>query len=111
MCGANTEQNALIIGTGGLAAPFVMQRNAQKQAERQQSDAIAKQDAAQKRAQDQAAEIGPAAKAVDLTQDSKTYDSLKRNRVAMQNGILGTVKTSSLNATPAAAVAKTTLGS
>lgn len=90
-------------------AGALIQRSASRRAEANQSEAITKQDQAQKKADDAAAAIGPAAKSINLADEASGYNDLKRNKVAMQQGIMGTMKTNPLSQTTAA-TQKTTLG-
>ena len=85
--------------------------SSQRRAQANQSEAVAKQDAAQAKANEAAAQLGPASKAMDLTKEASAYNDLKRNKIAMQSGIMGTMKTNPMDAATAAPTAKATLGS
>lgn len=82
----------------------------QRMAMNRQKQAMAKQDEAQAVAEESAAKLGPAAKSIDLSKDASAYQEAKRNKVAMQQGIMGTIKSNPMAQTSATPTAKATLG-
>lgn len=111
MCTAKPLQTAAMIAAPGLAIPFVMQKKQQEKAAAQQQDQINQQNARNEVLKKEADALGPAAKAIDLTKEPSAYNDIKKNKMALQAGIMGTIKTGSLSSAPTAATQKTTLGS
>ena len=111
MCGSNLVENVAIAATGGLAAPVFMQKKMIKKQEAAQAANIATQTAKDDALRVEAEKLGPAARSIDLTKEASAYEELKKNKTSLRAGLMGTIKTSSLNSAPTAAVQKTTLGS
>lgn len=111
MCASNALEGAAIVATGGLAAPFFMQKKMQRKQEEAQQGQINAQNAKNEVLRKEAEALGPAAKAIDLTKEPNVYNDLKKNKMALQAGIMGTVKTNPLSSAPTAQTQKTTLGS
>jgi hypothetical protein len=112
MCGKTTLlEKVAILGTGGLAAVPIGMKNQANAMQDAQNESIKKQDEAQAAAQKEAERLGPAAKSMDLTKEAGAYQDIKNNKIAMQNGIMGTLKTNPMAGAGSAATIKTTLGS
>ena len=109
MCSSNPVDLITTAVAPAVGIPMMLQRKQLDKQAAAQQDAINKQNSRQDELKKQADDLGPAAKAMDLTQDASAYENIKRNKIAMQNGIMGTMKTSSLNAAPAS-IKKATLG-
>ncbi len=107
MCSADA---ALTVATGGLAVPYLQQKKAIKAQQDAQNKAIQAQNEKDAAAAAEAEALGPAAKSIDLSAESAEKAAAKRSRAALQNGILGTLKTNPMGATTASTL-KTTLGS
>lgn len=97
--------------TASVVGTTLYRRNQGKKAQAAQNAAMEEQNAKNKAAQEAAERLGPAAKTMDLTQEASVYNNLKKNKIAMQQGIMGTMKTSSLEPMIAANTQKATLGS
>lgn len=110
MCGAKPLEVAttLINPVAGIGM-FTQRKQLEKSAAEQQNQ-IDQQNARDVELRKEAEALGPAAKSIDLTKKPSAYEDLKRNKIAMQAGILGTVKTSPLSSAPTASTQKTTLG-
>ena len=95
---------------GGTTTAIISERAARKQTREmnRETEASNERTAEAQKALDL---LGPAAKSLDLAKDESAYRDLKRNKIAMQSGILGTMKTSPLGSQDFGATQKATLGS
>jgi hypothetical protein len=110
MCSSKPLEVAAMAVAPAVAVPYFMQKRQMDKMASQQQDQINAQNARDAELKKEADALGPAAKAIDLTRKGSAYEDLKKNKIAMQAGILGTVKTSQLSSAPTATTQKTTLG-
>ena len=110
MCSSTAASIGMTAVNPLVGIPMLVQDRAIKKQEKQQEAAFAEQKKANDALRKQAEDLGPAAKTVDLTKENSEYEAIKKNKIAMQKGIMGTIKSSPLDTAPVA-TQKATLGS
>lgn len=102
---------AATIAVASAATSAIVQKNAMKKAENNQKTAIAEQNRRDAAAKAEAEKIGPAARKFDEVA-AESEDDIKRRQAMLQNGIMGTMKTTPglVSQAPQTEIKKATLG-